>query len=276
MATAAVGRIAPERAQYARDARIARGLALAADMLIFGAIAFAVNSVFGVAQFGQGSGVLFTLGGVSGGNYMTTTAVTWPLLTMVWLLYFTIPEALFGATPGKLWNKLRVVRLDGKPLGLRDVVIRNVIRLIDGLPVLYLVGGLSVLATRGSQRLGDLAAGTTVVYRHLALEPGATRHAGRTAVRALIISLAAALAFSAAFAYFGRPPLVIAGLFNTHRLLQEDVVSYSLGAAKWGSGEVTYPITMQRPSTTCTGSMTLIWSGLMGGWQMSGATYSCP
>jgi uncharacterized RDD family membrane protein YckC len=276
MATAAVDTVAPERAEFARDARISRALALAADLIFFGVIAFFVNAVYGVTQIGPGAGVLFTVGGVSGGSFTSTTTVDWPLLTLIWFLYFAIAEAMFGATPGKLWNRLRVVRLDGRPLGLRDVVIRNVVRLIDGLPILYLLGGVFVLGTRGSQRLGDLAAGTTVVYRHRALEPGATRRAGRTAAGALVISLAAALAFSAAFAYFGRPPLVIAGLSNTHQLLQPDVVSYSLGAATWGSGEVTYPITVQRPSTTCTGSMTLRWSGLMGGWQMSGATYTCP
>jgi len=64
-----------------------------------------------------------------------------------------------------------VVRLDGRPLGLRDVVIRNVVRLIDGLPILYLLGGVFVLATRGSQRLG---AGRDMQWSTRArLEPGA-------------------------------------------------------------------------------------------------------
>lgn len=274
MAATAVGRSIPERAGYARDARISRALALAADLIFFGVIALVVNSVYGVAQIGPGPGVLFTVGGVSGAGYTTTTAVDWPVLTVIWLLYFTIPEAMFGATPGKLWNNLRVVRLDGRPLRLRDVVIRNVVRLIDGLPFLYLIGGASVLATKGSQRLGDLAAGTTVVYRHRALEPAATRHSGYAAIRTLAISVVALGAFSAAFAYFGRPPLVVAGLYNEHQLLQQDVVSYSLGAAKWGRGEVTYPVTIQRQSTTCTGWMTLHWSGIMG-WEMSGASYTC-
>jgi uncharacterized RDD family membrane protein YckC len=274
MAVAAVGTIVSERAEYARDARIMRLLALVVDALLFSLVAAVVNMAYGVTVVTAGSPPI-TVGGGSG-FYSTETTIGWFGIAMVGLLYFTIPEAMFGATPGKLWYRLRVVRLDGKPLGLREVLIRNVLRIVDALPGLYLVGGLSVLATRGSQRLGDLAAGTTVVYRHRALEPGATRRAGRTAARALVISLAAALAFSAAFAYFGRPPLVIAGLYNTHQLFQPDVVSYSLGAARWGSGEVTYPITVQRPSTTCTGSMTLRWSGLMGGWQMSGATYTCP
>lgn len=274
MAIAAISRVIPERAEYARGARISRALALAADLIFFGIIAFFVNTVYGVTRIGTAPGTLFTVGGVSGGNYTTSTAVDFPLLTLIGLLYFTVPEAMFGATPGKLWNRLRVVRLDGKPLRLRDVVIRNVVRLIDGLPFLYLIGGVSVLATRGSQRLGDFAAGTTVVYRHRALEPGATRHVGRRAGVALAICLAAGIAFTIGFNYFGRPPLVIAGLFNEHRLLGPDtLVSYSLGEARWSSGQVTYAISFQTITRKCDGWVSLAWSG--SSWSMSGASYTC-
>ena len=55
------------------------------------------------------------------------------------------------------------------PLALRAVIVRNLLKPIDWLPILYLLGGASVLLTTNSQRLGDLAAGTTVVYRHRAL-----------------------------------------------------------------------------------------------------------
>ena len=269
MAIAAIGGVGSERAAYARDARIARVLALVVDVLLFSVISAVVNAVYGVSVLISGSPLTTAWGGYA----YYSTSVGWFWLTLLYLLYATVPEATFGATPGKLLLRLRVVRLDGQPLDLRAMLIRNLMRLIDALPLLYLVGGVSVLATRGSQRLGDLAAGTTVVYRHRALEPGATRHPSRTAVRVLATSLVAALAFTIAFAYFGRPPLVIAGLYNEHRLLTGDVVSYSLGGAKWGSGEVTYPITGQRPTTKCTGSITLRWYAW--GWQMSGASYTC-
>ena len=274
MAVTAVGGIGPERAEYARDARISRALALAADLIIFGVISVVVNSVYGVTQNGPGPGVLFTLGGVSGGGHTTTTAVDWPLLTLIWLLYFTVPEALFGASPGKLWNKLRVVRLDGRPLRLRDVVIRNVVRLIDGLPFLYLIGGASVLATRGSQRLGDLVAGTTVVYRHRALDLGATRHSTPLGRRALAMTLVAAALFTIAFNYFGRPPLVIEGDFNQRTMIANDVSSYSLGSPTWGYGTVTYPIKLStRTGGRCTGSIELRWVFI--GWTEGSAGYSC-
>ena len=43
------------------------------------------------------------------------------------------------------------------------VLVRNLLRLIDILPGFYVVGAISILATRRAQRLGDLAAGTMVV-----------------------------------------------------------------------------------------------------------------
>ena len=52
---------------------------------------------------------------------------------------------------------------DGSPLTFRASALRNVLRLVDILPGLYLVGAIAIFATRANQRLGDLAAGTLVV-----------------------------------------------------------------------------------------------------------------
>jgi uncharacterized RDD family membrane protein YckC len=68
-----------------------------------------------------------------------------------------------GRTPGKRWTGLRVLRDDGRPVDLLSSAIRNVIRLVDGLPLLYFPAMVSVLVTRRNQRLGDLAASTVVV-----------------------------------------------------------------------------------------------------------------
>jgi uncharacterized RDD family membrane protein YckC len=83
------------------------------------------------------------------------------------LLQFAYP-VLFetlgsGRTPGKRWTGLRVVKVGGGPVTFLTSAIRNILRLVDGLPGLYLVGTISVLATERNQRLGDLAAGTVVV-----------------------------------------------------------------------------------------------------------------
>ena len=74
-----------------------------------------------------------------------------------------------GQTLGKRMLKLRVVDARGLRLTLPQIVIRNLLRFVDALPGAYGVGGISALLTRNSQRLGDLVAGTLVVWE--AAEP---------------------------------------------------------------------------------------------------------
>jgi uncharacterized RDD family membrane protein YckC len=79
--------------------------------------------------------------------------------------YFAFFEALMGGkTPGKKALKLKVVQADGQPARLRAVVVRNLVRIVDMLPTMYAVGVITILASKRSQRLGDLAAGTIVVH----------------------------------------------------------------------------------------------------------------
>lgn len=79
--------------------------------------------------------------------------------------YFAAWEALWhGQTPGKRAVGLRVLRADGSPVTATEALLRNILRLVDLLPVLGLVGIVSILATRRDQRIGDLAAGTVVVH----------------------------------------------------------------------------------------------------------------
>lgn len=267
MAVAAAGSIISERAAFARDARVARSAALVLDTIVFGFITLIVNSVYGVTEITSSSI------SASGTFMTTTTAVAWPWLTLLGMLYFAIPEAMFGASPGKYWMRLRVVRLDGRPLGLNEVIVRNLLKPIDFLPILYLLGGLLVLGTPGSQRIGDLAAGTTVMYQHRALEPGATRHASRTARRILVATLLTALLFTAGFDYFGRPPLVIDGMFKEHELLSRDLTSYSLGQPTWGLGTVRYPITGDTATAKCKGEIELTWAAF--GWAGSSGGMVC-
>jgi hypothetical protein len=69
-----------------------------------------------------------------------------------------------GRTPGKRALGLRVVLADGRPVGLRSSSVRNVLRLVEGLPLSYVPAIVSILVTDSNQRLGDLAAGTVVVH----------------------------------------------------------------------------------------------------------------
>jgi len=68
-----------------------------------------------------------------------------------------------GQTVGKRLLGLRVVDSRGLRLEAAQVIVRNLLRLVDALPALYLLGGIGCVFTRYHQRLGDLAAGTIVV-----------------------------------------------------------------------------------------------------------------
>ncbi|HUL29674.1 MAG TPA: RDD family protein [Thermodesulfobacteriota bacterium] len=76
-----------------------------------------------------------------------------------------------GQTVGKQLMSVRVMDVQGLRLRLNQVVIRNLLRFIDSLPVCYLVGGLSCLLSPKSQRLGDLAANTIVAREIRILRP---------------------------------------------------------------------------------------------------------
>jgi uncharacterized RDD family membrane protein YckC len=69
-----------------------------------------------------------------------------------------------GQTLGKRLLHLRVMDDRGLRLSFAQVAMRNLLRFVDGLPVAYLVGGVAALVSRRGQRLGDLAAGTVVVW----------------------------------------------------------------------------------------------------------------
>jgi uncharacterized RDD family membrane protein YckC len=78
--------------------------------------------------------------------------------------YFVFWELVAnGRSPGKRLVGLRVVRDDGFPIGVRDSLVRNLLRAVDLLPWYYAVGLIAMLVSSQGKRLGDLAAGTLVV-----------------------------------------------------------------------------------------------------------------
>jgi uncharacterized RDD family membrane protein YckC len=84
---------------------------------------------------------------------------------VLWFLYYVAMEATTGATLGKMAVGIRVVRADGaSPIGWGPSIIRNVLRIVDGLFV-YLIGAVLVMTSPTKQRLGDRVAGTVVVKR---------------------------------------------------------------------------------------------------------------
>ncbi|GAB3252896.1 RDD family protein [Chitinimonas naiadis] len=69
-----------------------------------------------------------------------------------------------GRTLGKRWMGLEVVRADGLPVGWRESVLRNLLMVADFLPALYATGLICMISDRQFRRLGDLVAGTLVIY----------------------------------------------------------------------------------------------------------------
>ena len=76
-----------------------------------------------------------------------------------------------GQTIGKKLLRLRVVDAEGLKLQFHQVVVRNLLRFVDSLPLFYVVGGLSCWLSRKFQRLGDIAANTIVVRMPVIAEP---------------------------------------------------------------------------------------------------------
>ncbi len=76
-----------------------------------------------------------------------------------------------GQTLGKRLLGLRVMDVRGLRLQPYQIIIRNLLRAVDSLPVAYLLGGLTCLSSRHAQRLGDLAANTVVIRERRPEEP---------------------------------------------------------------------------------------------------------
>lgn len=76
-----------------------------------------------------------------------------------------------GQTIGKKVMKIRVIDASGLRLQVSQVVIRNLIRTVDSLPILYAVGGMCSFWSRHNQRLGDIVAGTVVIRHGSDAEP---------------------------------------------------------------------------------------------------------
>ena len=79
--------------------------------------------------------------------------------------YPVLFELYQGATPGKKILSLYVCHDDGTPVNWQSSMLRNLLRVADFLPFAYTTGLLTMLINRDFKRLGDLAAGTVVVYR---------------------------------------------------------------------------------------------------------------
>ena len=127
------------------------------------------TTVLIVGAIGIGLAGIAIGGMVAGGLIL----LSWFLLDWLYPVFFEAGKR--GATPGKRAVGLRVVQATGSPITFGQSVIRNFLRFIDGMPFFtYAFGVTSCLATKRFQRLGDLAAGTVVIYSRIPSLPVTT------------------------------------------------------------------------------------------------------
>ncbi|HET6318410.1 MAG TPA: RDD family protein [Chloroflexota bacterium] len=154
--------LTPERVclQYDIAGIGSRGAAVLLDTLIqvgVGTVvllAFSGGALSAVSFVGRGGGLAGPI--VLAGMALAVFAIS--------IGYFIVFEIIWsGQTPGKRVLGIRAMRENGYPLRPIDSTIRNVLRVVDGLPVGYAVGVLVMLFNARSKRLGDFAASTIVV-----------------------------------------------------------------------------------------------------------------
>jgi uncharacterized RDD family membrane protein YckC len=92
--------------------------------------------------------------------------IWWPALA-IYLLYHPVLEILMqGRTPGKRSAGVRLVTRRGGQPSVSAILIRNVFRLLDSAPALYMVGLTCCMLSKDRVRVGDLAAGTVLVLEN--------------------------------------------------------------------------------------------------------------
>ena len=101
-----------------------------------------------------------------------------PALVLYFLYHPLLEVFMRGSTPGKRLAGVRVLARDGSAPSVGALLVRNVFRLVDSLPIAYGLGLTLVVLTREHLRCGDMAAGTLLVYERAGSELALTPSAG--------------------------------------------------------------------------------------------------
>ena len=140
-----------------------RFLAIAIDSLIQVVTMVVALLLLGITSF---SGLMVAIGAYR--NWIL--AAFGVFVFLLFYGYYAIFEVLWnGQTPGKRYVGIRVIKDSGRPLTAGETIGRNLMRIIDQLPLFYAVGILVALFNSQHKRLGDLLAGSILV-REASLE----------------------------------------------------------------------------------------------------------
>ena len=126
------------------------GAVIVDTLLVFFGLGYAVGAATGNAE-AEGGSLSFELHGAP--------AFLWFALAFA---YFIVLETALGATLGKLLFGIRVRREDGERIGFVAALVRNLLRVVDGL-FCYLLGAILAWTSPSRQRIGDRVAHTIVV-----------------------------------------------------------------------------------------------------------------
>jgi len=140
--------------KYESAGIVKRMFALLLDYLFMGAYAFTLIIIISVLS-DNGVNIF----------QQNVAIIVFGIFCLPVLFYHVIFESLMnGQTPGKLIVKIRVTNIDGSAPNFLSYFLRWVLLFVDMQPAIYGgVGALLIIFTNNHQRLGDLAAGTTVV-----------------------------------------------------------------------------------------------------------------
>ena len=121
------------------------------DVLLLTGVFFALAAAFGKIESDDGT---FSVE-LTGGPFL--------LYLLLFFSYYFVAESMTGRTIGKALTGVRVVAEDGSKPSSGRIAARTALRIVDVLPVLYLVGVVAMAVSKKKQRIGDMAAGTLVV-----------------------------------------------------------------------------------------------------------------
>jgi uncharacterized RDD family membrane protein YckC len=136
-----------------------RFAALVVDFLIFCIVFFPVTKIT------KGVWIMSATDHLWGYGWLVTDPLCLIFLAVI-ALYFIFLEGFFGVTIGKKLLGIGVIGLDGRKPGLMRSIIRNLLRIVDSLPALNILGVYLILSSPEKARFGDRVAKTRVIMRH--------------------------------------------------------------------------------------------------------------